>query len=322
MKKKLIVGIIAVTLICAFAGAGTMAYFTSRATSGANTFVAGTLVLGGVIDDMDVANRFATLNLANLKPGDPVHLGSTVLKNVGTLPFKLYRMTASNIVDASGLDGVLTLTVEIGGEQVFAGKLSQLVEENGGYFDPIYNVQPGEEKAMDLYVMMDAAAGNAYQGKSMTCDLTVYAAQNEMPLNGEPQESHVNLGTAPGGRPTFSVVGYNTASQVCFDWDWDPDDIGYEYYKLEIKHETGTPTTTIEEKRMVIIILPITREVVVSGDGIDRNDVNVDWNGDVVKIDKSAFPSDWTGFEVKLSGKQRSNSNIKSIPYQWWSLNR
>lgn len=323
MKKKLIVGILAVTLICAFAGAGTMAYFSSRATSTNNTFVAGTLVLGGVIDGADVQNRFATLNISNLKPGEPVHLGSTILKNVGTLPFKLYRMTASNIVDTPEpkLDSVLTLTVKIDGDRVFTGKLSELVAANGGYFDPIYNVMPGEEKVMDLEIMMAATAGNVFQGMAAKCDLTVYAAQNEMPEPGDPQGSHVNLGTAPGGRPTFSVVGYNTVSQVCFDWNWDPEDTIYEYYKLEIKHETGIPTTTIEEERS-IIVHPSTREVIVSGDGIDRNDIIVDWNGDVIKIKKSAFPSDWDGFEVRLSGKQLSNGTIKSIPYQWWSLNR
>lgn len=320
MKKKLIVGILAVTLICAFAGAGTMAYFSSRATSTNNTFVAGTLVLGGVIDGADVQNRFATLNISNLKPGEQVHLGSTILKNVGTLPFKLYRMTASNIVDTPEpkLDSVLTLTVKIDGDRVFTGKLSELVAANGGYFDPIYNVMPGEEKVMDLEIMMAATAGNVFQGRAAKCDLTVYAAQNEMPEPGDPQGTHINLGTAPGGEPTFSVVGYNDSSYVYFDWDWEPDDRLFEQYIVDIKHETGYPTTHVEEMRIFIFL----SEQVISVDGINRSDVDVDWGSDIVKIDKSAFPSDWDGFEVKLSGKQRMLGNIKSIPYQWWSLNR
>lgn len=336
MNRKLIVAILAVTLICAFAGAGTMAYFTSRATSRNNTFVAGSLILGGIIDEEEVQNRFATLSLENLKPGEPVHVGSTILKNVGSLLFKLYRMTASNIQDESGLDDVLNIIVKIGGEQVFTGKLSQLAEENGGYFDPIYGIQPGDEKQMEITIMMDAAAGNAYQGKSMTCDLTVYAAQEEMTLQGQPSGTRINFGTAPGGRPTFSVEGYEEGGWLCFDWDWDPSDDGWlserEYYQIDIKHETGDPTTNVCEARVRWWIFVNEGERVISVDGIDENDVRVDWSSDIVKIRRSAFPSDWELIEVKLSGTQNISwdevddvrngeipDSVKTIPgYQPW----
>lgn len=327
MRKKLIAGTIALTMICVAAGAGTMAYFTSQTSTENNTFVTGTLKLGGIIDGEDMVEEFARMSIQNIKPGLPVHIGTTQLKNVGSLPFKLYRITASDFKGSGWdmLDDQLALTVKIGGEQVYNGTISDLRAANGGYFDPIYNVLPDEVRDMELTVLMNAAAGNDYQGKNITCDFTVYATQNEAPNNGEPNNERFRFGPAQDSngstaQPTFVVDGYNTSSQVCFDWDWRPDDnIVFEKYVLDIKHETGYPTTNIQEVR--IFIFP--DEQVVSVDGIDEADVSVDWSNDVVKINKSAFPVDWEGFEVKLSGLQNNPFGTeKAISYTYWSLNR
>lgn len=313
MKKRLIISVLAITLISALAGVGTLAYYTSQATSKDNSFVAGTLKLGGVINGQDVVEQFAQLNgVGNLKPGVPEELGTTTLKNVGTLPLKLYRITVSDLQDPANLDSVLDLVVKIGGEPVFSGKLSQLDPSNGGYFDPIVNVPAGETRDMEFSIMMDPAAGNAFQGKTLNCDLSVWATQNQAPENGEPQGTHVNLGATS----LFSVEGYNDRNYANFDWNWTPNDVLKEYYVLNIKHETGLPTTHIEEWR--IVIFP--GEKVISTDGIDKNDVDVDWGNDIVKIKKSAIPSDWDGFEVQLSGKQTLVGDVKTIPYQYWSL--
>jgi len=326
MSRRLIAISLAIVVLCALAGAGTMAYFTSTATSEGNAFVAGTLKLGGIIDGQDVVERFARLNIGLLRPGEPAVVGTTVLKNVGSLPFKLYRITASDFKGNGWdmLDDVLSLIITIGGEHVFTGKLSELREENGGFFDPIYNVQPGDVKDMEISVMMDASAGNEYQGRTITCDLTVYAAQNNMPNPGEPEGTRVPLGSTGTNlsllNPGFSVEGYNTPEWVCFDWDWVPNDSVYEYYAIYIKHETGWPTTEIEAERLWVII-DITNKEIRTSDGLSNSDVDVDWDGDVIKIRRSAFPADWDGFEVKLTGKLLLWPEPKEIPYQYWSLN-
>ncbi len=325
MKKNFLVSIIATILICSLAGVGTMAYFTSQSTSEENTFVTGTLVLGGVVDNQDVENQFAKLTFNDLlQPGQPpTQMGTTTLKNVGSLPFYLYRITASGLVDNNidngiddtALDEALVLDITIGGELVYTGRLSQLVEENGGYFDPIYDVQSGEELDMVITAHMAEDAGNQYQGLSMSCDLTVYATQNDTPVPGEPEGTAIHLGSTS----SFNVEGYNTSSQVNFDWDWTPDDsfFGFEYYEIAIKHETGDTTTQIEEAR--IFIFP--NEQVISTDGIDEDDVSVNWGSDIVRINRAAFPADWEGFEVRLSGHQ-DGGTYETIPYQYWSLDR
>ncbi len=77
MKRKLIASTIAITLLCAAAGAGTMAYFTSQANSQNNSFVTGTLKLGGFANGQDMIEEFARLNIDKIKPGIPEHVGNT-----------------------------------------------------------------------------------------------------------------------------------------------------------------------------------------------------------------------------------------------------
>ncbi|MCQ1528645.1 TasA family protein [Lutispora saccharofermentans] len=348
MKKKYIAMMLVVALAFSMIGVGTMAWFTSTATSANNTFVAGTLTLGGIIDGEDVANRFATLNLSNIKPGEPRDLGTTELKNVGSLSFKLYRITASNFTgdlnftDTLGrkMDDVLNLIVTIGGERVYEGKFSQLVWENGGFFDPIVDVPVGDVRTMQLSVLMDESAGNDFQGKNFKCDLTVYATQNEVPENGEPIGTEVYLGRTSGAGttipwdPAFSVVGKNDNTYVNFDWDWEPNDdvgsgifrAGFEHYQIDIKHEKGSPDNTIDAEQTIIII-PVDREIDVTGDGpLTESDIVVDWSGDVVKIKKAKLlNAGWDGFEVRLSGIQLVDGTVRTIladgsEYQYWSL--
>lgn len=323
MNKKLLAVSMAIILICTAAGIGTMAWFTSSATSSGNQFESGTLILGSEDNGQDVYEKFATLKFEDMEPGDPPVLAlETELKNVGSLPFYLYRMTAANIVDNNPensvddkiLDGVMMLKISIEGEQVYYGKLSQLLEENGGFFDPIYDVQPGEFRTLRIEAELPATTGNAYQGLSMQCDLNIFAAQKEMPVTGQlPLNTRYDLGSTS----LFSVEGYNTSNYTNFDWDWTPNDtlFGREYYELRIKHETGDTTTQIQEKRIFISF----SERVVSTDGIDGRDVSVDWDDDIVRINRNAFPAEWDGFEVELTGTQK-NGVVKTIPYQYFSL--
>lgn len=345
MKRKYIAIALVITLVFSLAGVGTMAWFTSQATSTGNSFVAGTLKLGGVGTNGDTVKTFASLNVDNMKPGEPRHVGSTVLKNVGTLPFKLYRITASKYVgldfeDIQGrsFDDLLDLVITIGEEEVFRGKFSELVKENGGYFDPVLDVVPQAIKELNFSVLLDSSAGNDFQGKSFTCDLTVFATQNEVPENGEPQGTHVNLGTSNvetihipvigNVNSSFTVDAYNDGTYANFDWDWHPDDILFERYYIDIKHEQGQPNNTVDAQR--IRVFRTTRVLDVEGTGLlTESDIVVDWDNDIVRINKSKMiNAGWDGFEVRLSGSRTDGAPLQQITvgvdsseeYQYWSL--
>lgn len=333
MKRQIFLTFIAVIIVCGFAVIVTYALFSSQAKSEGNTFIAGTLKLGGIFGQVSTAEKFAHLNLSGIKPGQTTLLGPAKLKNVGSLPFKLYRITSSNVLDDSKLGEMLKVKVKIDDDTVYEGNISQLVESNGGYFDVINNVQPDRVRELSLEVSMDQNVGNEYQNKTIICDLNVYATQNEVPLNGEIEGTTVRFGPALDesgsfARNTFSVDVKNTQDNVVFAWNWEPADDknwgSFEYYILEIKHETGNPTTNVESGRMKMKIDPIDEKthIIESTDGISENEILIDWTNDEVKIKKDAFPKDWKGFEVKISGVQEFGGSIMSIPYQYWSLNR
>lgn len=328
MKVKKIIGLLAaVTLVTGLTvGMGTKAFFTSSASSQNNSFNAGTLILGGKdATGAETPNKFMSLDIENLEPGASTGPVTTTIRNIGSLPIKLYRITSSNIVaDNPTLDQVVTVNITIDGEHVYTGKLSDLRAANGGYFDPITPVASESDHQLAVTATMSKGADDKYQGKKLTCDLTLYGTQTNFPENGgNLSPAQYNLGTAVDSNgspssPTFSVAGYNTASQVCFDWDWDPNDLLREYYEIRIKHETGNVTTDAIESRIIIKF----DEKVISTDGIDNSDVSVDWNNDIVRINRNAFPSDWQGFEVELSGVQKLTSATKTIPWQYWSLDK
>nr|WP_279380044.1 TasA family protein [Sporosalibacterium faouarense] len=357
--------ILVVILICSMAGAGTMAWFTSQATSDNNVFAAGTLILGseGANND-DIYNTFEKVEFPDMEPGQPfVQVQETILKNVGSLPFYLYRMTASqlednnlnNEIDDTKLNDVLTLKITLKDmeedadeEQVYYGKLSQLKLDNGGFFDPIYDVRPGEKKVMKIYAELPPEVTNEYQGLSMICDLTLYAKQNNVPIQGDPQNQWHDL--QQGSVTNFSVKGINhrplLRNLVTFDWDWNPDDSDYEFYEIMIKHETGDPNAQITEERWeteepflwwTIKTQHLSEDIEVydmlTGEEVDLDKWDVIWDPseDNISIAMSAFPSDWDGMEIKLSGTQYEDLNspgnpeidtIQSLPIQYWSFDR
>lgn len=358
MKKRYLAIILATALVFVMAGVGTMAWFTNEATSSNNTFQAGTLILGYNNNGTDVSNEFASLTFDNLSPGgDPTDVSTTELKNVGTLPFYLYRITADNFVDNNDddiddllLDDVLMVSVLIKDEfgverEVFRGKLTQLKEENGGYFDPMYFIDPQETREMKMKVWMDETADNFYQGLSMSCDFTVYASQHAMPLPGE-TGNYEYLATCESFDPSgnlrtdvgyFKVYGKNNGTSVSFQYRWhtangvpipDPG-TNKDWYELRIKHHTGDPN------KEIFIKVPNS-----SGDEIQVTDLNninhpslagyITFNNtnEIVTIEKAFFDElelvsndpIWDTIEVQFYGKTHHGPWDRITDYVWFDL--
>lgn len=294
MNKKLIIAVILVTLVFAAAGVGTMAWFTSQVTSTENTFQTGTLALSG-----SQGQQFASLVVSDMQPGMPVHEGSTILRNNGTLPLKLYRINTGNIVDPDGLDEVLDIEVFVGATSVYTGKLSQLVSGNGGYFNPIMNVPAGQELELKLVVTMSEDANNDYQGKELTTDFTVHAAQENMPLPGE-EEGWTQIASSNGGASKgFNIDGRNTNNAVQYRFNWRQNTgILAEMAEIYVKHQTGD----VDSQVQLIRILWNTSKIEVQEGHIEAHEVNVNWSRHIVSIDKSAFPNEWEIIDVKFGG--------------------
>lgn len=358
MKNKPLTIMIITALLFAMIGVGTMAWFTSTAISENNVFETGTLELGtGLVGsaEEDVANEFASLTFNDLSPGgDPTAMKQTLLKNVGSLPFYIYRITADDFtdnndddIDDTMLDEVLMIEISITDEnenevKVFRGRLKQLLEENGGYFDPMYHLAPQDTCDMILKVWMNDDAGNDYQGLSMSCDFTVYARQIEMPLPGD-SEKYEYLASSDvydgNGNPMndnnyFQAWGKNEGNLVKFQYRWydqvqgirisDPD-VDLDWYELRIKHHTG------DANQEIIIKVPNNSggEIEVYDNDnrlttVPADSLDFDYHTDTVTMSQEFFNAiggaSWDTIEVQFYGKTHQGDWDRTTPYTWWNL--
>jgi predicted ribosomally synthesized peptide with SipW-like signal peptide len=336
VKKRLIISILAITLVCSLAGAGTMAYFSSQKTS-AGTFSTGRLSLG---TSGDGGNTFAALEVKNLYPGCdyiPLPAVTTDLINSGTLPFTLYRISASAPVESvAGLDELVTVQFAIDGDPVWTGRLSQLNDmsnEAGSFFDPIKNVAAGETVKLTAQAKMEAAfldgtpVGNEYQKANLTCDLTIYAKQDNLSENGEPAGNLQTLATTD----TYTIKGQevtrNGQQWIMFDFDRSISLplIGERKENLivNIRHEdpnNNSADLRITWHRLIAPAWATTDSLNVDGT-INHSDVSVNDDNGQIFIKKSTFPSDWRGFQVQFTGKWH-NDAAQTTDWIPWSLNR
>lgn len=103
MNKKSVLSLVLAGSLAFGAGIGSYAWFTSTATSAANTFQAGTLMVDVNDSNSTADNTFSIpLKTANIQPGDILTNGSNgfstiTVKNNGTLPMATFgRFTLDN----------------------------------------------------------------------------------------------------------------------------------------------------------------------------------------------------------------------------------
>lgn len=154
MKRKLVVSLLLVGLLAFGIGAGTFAYFTSQATSGSNSFTAGTLVVeAGAIA---VTN---TCDIGNIYPGYTDD-GSFTVTNSGSLPMKVkITPNISGDLFAGSNPAIIALSNYLEGEELAAGA----------------------SKVFTFDFDFPAAAGNEYQGATGSVNFTVDATQTNNP---------------------------------------------------------------------------------------------------------------------------------------------
>jgi len=175
MKIKVILSLILVGILAFAAGLGTVAYFTSQATSDDNVFQTGTLIIGAP----DNGTNEGVFSFNNWYPGYS-ETKSIEVKNLGSLPFK-YRIKA-DITANSGADlsDVLDVVITAGGTQIFSGTLKKLVSD-GYVTNDVLTLNPNTSQPLSIYVKMQETAGNPYQAASATVKFTFEATQTNNP---------------------------------------------------------------------------------------------------------------------------------------------
>lgn len=160
MNKKAILGLALVGTLTFGAGLGTMAWFTSAATSQANVFTTGRLTLdspGTITSDMQVGNVY------------PGWSGTkkVSIKNSGTLDLK-YKMNVNELNNIL-YNGTTPMLVTINGQgPVEINKLGEVY---------LGEIPAGETKTFDIGFRMPTTANNDYQNKQASFTFNFTAAQ-------------------------------------------------------------------------------------------------------------------------------------------------
>lgn len=168
-------------------GVFSLALFTSTATVGANTFTAGTIVIG-------TSPTTALLTASNMMPGDSVTAPITV-SNTGTSQLRYAVTAATTDPDTKALRTQLTVGVKSGvttcttagygasGTTVTSATVLGTTTLNV-FGDPTTGAQAGDRtlnsganETLCFQVTLPLATGNAYQGATATTTFSFVAEQ-------------------------------------------------------------------------------------------------------------------------------------------------
>lgn len=207
--KNITKSLIIISAVAALAIGGTVAYFSDVEESKNNVISAGTIDIS--VDSTNPWTRTASYTFANLEPSDSKDI-KVVLKNEGTNPaviWKKVKVTAEvdgtqsepecyaeggtwNQAAASGsqctsqthkdnLSTQFVYSMKIGVNDNIKKAWDVKVSDINDLWIPIGRLNAGSTLAVDQNYYFDEDAGNAYQGDSMTFDITFYAEQLNAP---------------------------------------------------------------------------------------------------------------------------------------------
>ncbi|MBI4492969.1 MAG: hypothetical protein HY690_09270 [Chloroflexi bacterium] len=179
MRRLLLTGILVVGVLSGFVEGGTVAYFTSAATSAGNQFTAGTLTLAAGIAS-------GTLTVSNVVPGDSFTAQLTI-QNGGNLDLR-YAMASDTVGDAD-LKSALQLTVRTKTANPCSSLDGSVLYGPGNldaaaFGSTAQGAQAGDRElaagaSEDLCfaVQLPSSASTTLQGKSVTVTFTFAAEQ-------------------------------------------------------------------------------------------------------------------------------------------------
>lgn len=144
MNKKLIIAVISVTLLFAAAGVGTMAWFTSQASSTNNVFQAGILKVDSIRNDLPItgpmfyteANEDGMKGTGYWEPGKGA-IRMMIVTNTGNLPTRLEHIKAQlvNENEFVGPEGQTVKSKFLNDMGVQSRWASKAVSNNHDYVD-------------------------------------------------------------------------------------------------------------------------------------------------------------------------------------------
>lgn len=220
--------LMAVALVAVLVGTSTFALFSSYATNSQNSFTAGTL---DIALDKEDPNGGAYFNVADMAPGD-AEIRPVIVSNVGTLPLE-YTMSLTVGGDLGTLDQNHLIIVGYPTQTDADSDSNPIDLTQLRYLD----AQGGTNDSETIYVKvtLPLAAGDIYQNKSGTANITVNAQQ----IVGV---DFTNLSWQTTGHGTATATPVSNGG-IAFNYDYGA---GYNY-----THEQWTFKTKAQKTEVI-----------------------------------------------------------------------
>jgi Camelysin metallo-endopeptidase len=191
-RRLALLAIVGLAILSLSTGASSLANFTASQSVDANTFTAGTVVLG-------LSPTTALITYANMAPGDVVTAPLTVT-NSGTLDLRYSATSSATNADSKGLAAALVLTVKTGVTTCTTAQFSAtgVVQYTGilGSVPPTAATKlfgdntPGADagdrtlvaaanEPLCFQASLPSSAGNTMQGSTTTATFTFDAEQTK-----------------------------------------------------------------------------------------------------------------------------------------------
>lgn len=140
LMKRIILSVALIAAVAAIVVGGTMAFFSSSATSTGNTFTAGTLNLAIAKDSNGIpyngwlTSQNASWNFSAMAPGGTPSVSSVWLKNIGTVNGMHLGVSAGNTETVGGFEKQVRITsLTLGGSNLLTGGAGATI---GAYVTP------------------------------------------------------------------------------------------------------------------------------------------------------------------------------------------
>jgi predicted ribosomally synthesized peptide with SipW-like signal peptide len=205
--KKILKSLSLIAVVAAIAIGGTVAYFSDTEESTNNVISAGTIDIAVDTENPWVSN--AQYSFTGLEPSDDRDI-DVVLSNVGTNDVVIWKKvsvtaeadnlqsepecfaeggawdqsaslgnqcTGQTLANRDAISTQFVYSMNIGGNVDINQAWDVRVSDVNDLWIPIGRLNTGQTLAVDQNYYFDEMAGNAYQGDSMTLDITFYAEQ-------------------------------------------------------------------------------------------------------------------------------------------------
>ncbi|MGE5473758.1 MAG: hypothetical protein ACM3UU_06015 [Ignavibacteriales bacterium] len=278
------------------------------------------ICINGIDTNNLIRNKIGSFHIGNFQSKVNINTREIALKNIGDKPFWTYAICAkknTNGYNFGYVDDSLDINAEIDGVLVYQGKLKNIFNDNNKYFKVIKKIQPNSESKMSIVISNRNYSINKI--KEMDFDLYLLSTtKDSMDLENSGKRNRMYLGGYYSQEYNkyineFWAECLQINGEIWFFYNKTSYNKGFEYIVLDINNENNK---NLEGCR----VLCFKKDNIISVDGIEEENIEVDWGNNIIKIKKSEFSKFGSGINVRMGSAETLTSKIQMTSYKYYSL--